>query len=47
MTGQGDKIGFHRQDNCCLFKAQATISLLFVHMQFATKIEIITLAAHL
>ena len=39
MTGQGDEIGFHRQDNCHLFTGQATISLLFLHSQFAIKIE--------
>ena len=41
MTGQGDEIGFHRQDNCHLFTGQATISLLFLHIQFAIKIETI------
>ena len=41
MTGQGDEIGFHRQDNCHLFTGQATIPLLFLHIQFAIKIETI------
>ena len=45
--GHGDEIGFHRQDNCCLFTAQTTISRLSVHIQFATEIEIITLAGQL